>query len=155
MRESFHTFVLLDVPDNWRRKTDYLNLPLTDFYRVVREAIPAGYSVSLGGDVSEPGLDGHADAAIIPAWDIPTEFINQGSREFRIHNGTTTDDHGVHLVGYLTLAGRDWFLIKDSNRSSRLGQFSGYYFYQGDYIKLKTLAFMVHRDRLAGLLPDG
>ncbi len=154
MKEPFGQYILLDVPDNWRRKDDYLNLPLDDFYRVIQESIQAGYSVSLGGDVSEPGLDGHEDAAFIPAWDIPAPFIDQGSREFRMDNGTTTDDHGVHLVGYLRHGDRDWFLIKDSNRSSRLGRHKGYYFYAGDYIRLKTLAFMVHRDRLTGLLPE-
>jgi bleomycin hydrolase len=154
LREPFGQYVVLDVVDNWRRKSDYLNLPLADFYRVIKEAVQAGYTVSLGGDVSEPGLDGYEDAAVIPAWDIPAAYIDQGSREFRIANGTTTDDHGVHAVGYLRHGDRDWFLIKDSNRSSRLGEFKGYYFYAGDYIRLKTLAFMVHKDRLQDLLPQ-
>jgi len=154
LKEPFGQYVVLDVADNWRRKSNYLNLPLDDFYRVIKGAIQAGYTVSLGGDVSEPGLDGYEDAAVIPPWDIPAAYIDQGSREFRIANGTTTDDHGVHAVGYLRHGDRDWFLIKDSNRSSRLGQFEGYYFYDGDYIRLKMLAFMVHKDRLRELLPD-
>ena len=70
-------------------------------------------------------MDGKFDVAIVPEWDIPAEYINQGSREFRIANGTTGDDHGVHVVGYTALGGRDWFLIKDSNRSSRLGEPQG------------------------------
>ena len=57
-------------------------------------------------------------------------------------------------MGYRRLGDRDWFLIKDSNRSSRLGQHKGYYMWDGDYIRLKMLSFLVHRDRLAGLLPD-
>jgi bleomycin hydrolase len=154
LKEPFGQYVLLDVVDNWRRKDDYLNLPLADFYRVVKEAVRSGYPVSLGGDVSEPGLDGLQDAAVIPSWDIPAEAIDQAAREFRIATRQTTDDHGVHAVGFLRHGGRDWFLIKDSNRSSRLGRFPGYYFYDGDYIRLKSLAFMVHRDRLRGLLPE-
>ena len=77
--------------------------------------------------------------------------INQGSREHRIVNGETGDDHGVHLVGFTREGGRDWFLVKDSNRSSRLGEHKGYYMWSGDYVKLKMLAFTVHRDRLQGL----
>ena len=153
MKEPFGQFVLLDVQDNWRRREDYLNLPLADFYRIIKEGVKDGYPISLGGDVSEPGLDGMEDAAVVPGWDIPAKYIDQGSREFRIYNGTTSDDHGVHAVGYKRHKGRDWFLIKDSNRSSRLGQYKGYYFYEGDYIKLKMLAFMVHKDRLQGYLP--
>ncbi len=153
LKEPFGQFILLDVPDNWRRKADYLNLPLDVFYRIIKESLGAGYTVSLGIDVSEPGLDGMEDAAVIPSWDIPHEAVDQAAREFRIASGQTTDDHGVHAVGFLHAGDRDWFLIKDSNRSSRLGRFKGYYFYAGDYIKLKSLSFMVHKDRLAGYLP--
>jgi bleomycin hydrolase len=153
LSEPFGQYVLFDVTDNWRRRADFLNLPLDEFYGVIKSALVDGYTVSIGGDVSEPGLDGMEDAAVIPSWDIPSAYIDQGSREYRIDNGTTGDDHGVHVVGYCQRGRDDWFLIKDSNRSSRLGQFKGYYFYHGDYIKLKMLSFMVHKDRLAGKLP--
>ncbi len=152
MDEPFYTRVLLDVTDNWRRKDDYINLPLHDFYEVIKKAVRDGYTVSIGGDNSEAYMDGLHDAAMVPEWDIPAKSINQGSREFRIANGTTGDDHGVHIVGYKKYGGQDWFLIKDSNRSSRLGTFKGYYFWTGDYIKLKMLSFTIHKDRLEGLL---
>jgi len=151
MDEPFYNQVLLDVEDNWRRKADYVNLPLHDFYEVIRHAVEDGYTVSIGGDNSEAGMDGKFDTAIVPEWDIPAKYIDQGSREFRIVNGTTGDDHGVHIVGMKKLGGRQWFLIKDSNRSSRLGEHQGYYFWDGDYIKLKMLSFMVHKDRLADI----
>ncbi len=150
--EPFGTRVLLDVPDNWRRNDDYLNLPLDTWYRVLRESLQNGYSVCLGGDVSEPGLDGQHDVAVIPSFDIPHDAVDQGAREFRIVTHQTTDDHGIHAVAFKRYKGRDWFLIKDSNRSSRLGRFQGYYFYEGDYIKLKMLTILVHKDRLRGLL---
>lgn len=153
MAEPFYTYGLLDVTDNWRREKDYFNLPLEDFYQVIKESIPAGYTVTIGGDNSEPGMDGREDCAVIPSWDIPVKYIDQGSREFRIDNGATGDDHGIHVVGYRRIKGHDWFLIKDSNRSSRLGTYPGYYFFTGDYIRLKMLNTMVHRDRLEGLLP--
>ena len=73
-------------------------------------------------------------------------MINQSAREFRIYNKTTTDDHGIHLVGYTKVKGWDWFLIKDSARSSRWGKFKGYYFYREDYIKLKILTIFLHKD---------
>ncbi|MBD3235866.1 MAG: peptidase C1 [Candidatus Eisenbacteria bacterium] len=153
MRQPFGDWMRLDVHDNWRRREDYLNLPLERFYGVIRSAVQEGYTVCVGGDTSEPGVDGKQDAAVVPSFDIPRDCIDQASREFRIYNRTTTDDHGFHLVGYLQLDGGDWFLDKDSNRSSRLGEHAGYYFFQGDYIRLKMLSAMVHRDRLAGLLP--
>jgi len=151
----FGTFVLLDVRDNWRRLDDYLNLPLDTWYRVLRDAVQDGWTVAIGGDNSEPGMDGLYDAAVVPEWDIPHAYLDQAARELRIVNGTTTDDHGVHCVGYREYEGREWFLIKDSNRSSRLGRYAGYYMWDGDYIRLKMLSFLEHRDRLRGLLPTG
>lgn len=151
---KYGQYCLFDVPDNWRRKTSYLNLPLDTWMKVIKKSVQKGYSLAIGGDTSEPGLDGRFDAADIPEWDIPAKKINQVSREFRILNGTTTDDHGIHLVGWTRKGGRDWYLIKDSNRSSRLGRFKGYYFFSGDFIKLKMLTFTVHKDMLKGLLPD-
>ncbi len=148
----FGTRVLLDVRDNWRRKDDYLNLPLDRWYGVLRATLADGGTVSLGGDNSEPGMDGLHDAGIIPPWDIPAEHLDQAARELRIVNGTTSDDHGVHAVGVRRHAGQDWLLIKDSNRSSRLGRFPGYYMWTGDYVRLKMLSFLVHRDRLEGLI---
>jgi len=151
--EPFGELVLLDVRDNWRRKDDYLNLPLDTWFEVLREAVKDGWTVSLGGDNSEPGMDGLHDAAVIPEWDVPRKAIDQESREFRIATGQTGDDHGVHCVGVKKHKGREWFLIKDSNRSSRLGQYEGYYMWDGDYIRLKMLSFLVHKDRLEGLMP--
>jgi bleomycin hydrolase len=55
-------------------------------------------------------------------------------------------------VGFTRHAGRDWFLVKDSGRSSRWGRHRGYYFMRGDYARLKVLAFSVHRDAVKGLL---
>lgn len=154
LREPFGEWMFLDVHDNWRRREDYLNLPLDDFYGVIKSALQDGYTVAVGGDTSEPGVDGVQDTAVVPRFDIPADFIDQASRELRIYNRTTTDDHGFHLVGHLQHNGRDWFLDKDSNRTSRLGQHKGYFFFEGDYIRLKMLGAMVHRDRLIGLLPD-
>jgi bleomycin hydrolase len=152
MDEPYYANVLLDVVDNWRRNEDYLNLPLHDFMEVIKKAVKDGYTVSIGGDNSEMGMDGMFDCAIVPEYDIPAKYINQASREFRINNRTTGDDHGVHVVGMEKIGGRTWFLIKDSNRSSRLGEFKGYYFWDADYVKLKMLSFTVHKDRLKGLL---
>ncbi|MBN1886086.1 MAG: peptidase C1 [Candidatus Krumholzibacteriota bacterium] len=140
-----------DVPDNWRPTDTYWNLPLDEFMNVIKGAARKGYTMSIGGDVSEPGYYGFEDAAIVPSFDIPGDYIDQDSREFRIRSGVTGDDHGVHLLAWKRVGGRDWFLIKDSARSSRHGEFEGYYFYRDDYIKLKMLTIMVHKDAIAHL----
>ncbi|MCG2810737.1 MAG: peptidase C1, partial [Candidatus Aminicenantes bacterium] len=148
----FYTFQEFAVPDNWWHSKDYLNLPLDEWYGLILKAIKMGYSLSIGGDVSEPGKLGFQDVCFIPSFDIPASFINQDAREYRIANKTTTDDHGIHLVGYKRFKGHDWFLIKDSSRSARWGKLEGYYFFRGDFVKLKMLTFTVHKDIVKNIL---
>jgi bleomycin hydrolase len=143
---------LFDVHDNWWRDATYWNVPLEDFYRVITDATGAGFTVGIGGDVSEPGKVPELDIAFIPSWDIPAAYIDQDAREYRIWNHSTGDDHGVHLLGAKRLGDHDWFLIKDSGRSARKGKHHGYYFFRGDFIKLKMLTVMVHRDAAKALL---
>jgi len=148
----FYTFQEFAVPDNWWHSRDYLNLPLDEWYGLIRKAIKTGYSLSIGGDVSEPGKLSFQDVCFIPSFDIPQQYINQDAREYRIDNKTTDDDHGIHLVGYSRIKGHDWFLVKDSNRSSRWGKYEGYHFFRGDFVKLKMLTFTVHKDIVKNIL---
>ncbi len=143
---------LYDVPDNWWRSEEYYNVPLDDFMKVVKSSIKAGYTISIGGDVSEPGYYSFKDVAMVPSYDIPSDYIDENARYFRFSNGTTTDDHGIHVVGYLEKNGTFWFLIKDSGSGARNGKASGYYFYHEDYIKLKMMNFMIHKDAVKDLL---
>jgi bleomycin hydrolase len=140
------------VPDNWWHDASYLNVPLDVWYETIVRVIDSGHSLAIGGDVSEPGLNGFEDVAVVPTFDIPGDLIDQSARELRFANGSTTDDHGIHLVGHMRLDGHDWFLIKDSNRSSRHGQFKGYYFYRDDYVRLKMLTITVHKDDVEDLI---
>jgi bleomycin hydrolase len=140
------------VPDNWWESKEYYNVPLDDFYQGIKSAIQHGYSVAIAGDISEPGKYDPANIAIVPSFDIPAPYINQDSREFRFFNQSTTDDHGMHLIGYASMQGQDWFLIKDSWRTAWRGIWPGYHFFRSDYLKLKILAYMVHKDAVADLL---
>lgn len=148
----FYTKQEFKVPDNWWHNKDYLNLPLRVWYNIIKRSINNGYTVCIGGDVSEPGKLGSRDIAFIPSFDIPEKFIDQDSREYRIFNKTTDDDHGIHIVGFTRYKGKDWFLIKDSGRSARHGKLKGYYFFRGDFIKLKMLTFTIHKDMLKNIL---
>jgi len=136
----------LEVPDNWWHSKDYYNVPLDDFMAIIKSAIRSGHTVGIGGDVSEPGLYGHAGVAVIPTFDIPSAFIDESARQMRISNGTTTDDHGIHLVGFVNKEGKDWYLIKDSGSGSRNNSHPGYYFYHEDFVKLKMLSMTVHKE---------
>lgn len=151
-KQPFYTQGPFEVYDNWWHDSTYYNLPLDEWYAALKNAVTSGYTMTIGGDVSEPGWYGQEDIILVPSFDIPQAYINQDSREYRMYNESTTDDHGVHVVGYTELDGRDWFLIKDSGSSGHWGKYRGYYFMRDDYIRLKMMFFMVHRDALGDVL---
>lgn len=149
MQKPYWEEVEYVVPDNWWHNKDYHNVPLDKFMEIVKSAMKNDYTLVIGGDVSEAGYYSWEEAAVVPTFDIPSDYIDENSRQFRFSNKTTTDDHGIHIVGYKTDDNDDyWFLIKDSGSGSRNGKNKGYYFYHEDYVKLKIMDFMIHIDAL-------
>jgi len=152
MQQPYYQQVEYEVEDNWWHSDVYYNVPLNVFMDALKYAIRNGYTMSIGGDVSEAGYDSWHKAAVVPTFDIPSEFIDEYARQFRFSNKTTTDDHGIHLVGYQERNGKDWYLIKDSGSGSRNTGDKGYYYYHEDYVKLKIMDFMVHKDAVENIL---
>jgi bleomycin hydrolase len=147
-----HKNVEYTVVDNWWKSKDYYNVTLDEFMSIINNAVHNGYSIVIGGDVSETGIDGFEEAAMIPSYDIPAQYINDDARQFRFSNGTTDDDHGIHIVGYKNDGNKDWYLIKDSGSRAYIGPNKGYMFYHEDYVKLKIIDFMIHKDALKGVI---
>ena len=152
MDKPYYTYVEYEVPDNWWHSKEYYNVPLAEFMAAFKKAVHDGYTVELWGDVSEPGLEGQAGIAVVPSFDIPSKYIDESARQFRFSNGTTGDDHGIHVVGYCEKGGSDWYLIKDSGSGSRNNAHPGYFFFNEDYVKLKMLGFGVHKSAVMELL---
>lgn len=139
------------VPDNWWHSKEYYNVPLDIFMEIWNYSIENGFTMAIGGDVSEAGINRNTNCAMIPDFDIPYAYINENSRQFRFSNNTTTDDHGMHCVGYYKAKdGKMWYLVKDSSSGSRnVGETDkrfGYYFFREDYAKLKMMNITVHKD---------
>ncbi len=152
MQSPYYTKIVYDVPDNWWRDGSYYNVPLDEYMSLIKNAIRNGFTMAIGGDVSESGIDANYKVAMVPTFDVPSEYIDENARQFRFSNETTTDDHGIHLIGYKNQNGKDWFLIKDSGSGSFNVGDKGYYFYTEDYVKLKIVDFMVHKDAVGDLL---
>ncbi|MDJ0764179.1 MAG: C1 family peptidase [Myxococcota bacterium] len=152
LKTPFYKKGVFDVPDNWWRSDDYHNLPLNAYYNAIKAALKHGYSVAIALDTSEPGNDGANNVKFVPPYDIPGPFIDQLAREYRLVNKATTDDHAIHLVGVARRGDHDWFLAKDSGRSAIVGRHKGYYFVRDDYMRLKSMAFYVHKDAVQELL---
>ncbi|NVO03955.1 MAG: peptidase C1 [Bacteroidetes bacterium] len=138
--------------DNWWHGSNYYNISIEDFMKAIKNAINKGYSISLCGDVSEPGMDRDSKCAIIPTFDIPSEYIDDDSRLIRLKNGSTTDDHCIHLVGYLEKDKDAWFLIKDSGAGAFDGENPGFKYYNEDYVKLKMMNILVNKEAVKEIL---
>lgn len=153
MEKPYGQRIEYEVPDNWWHSKEYLNIPLDDFLSAMKKAIRAGYSLAIAADMSEPGYSiGPPGIAVVADFDIPFASIDERARQFRFANKMTTDDHNMHLVGYLRQGDRDWYLIKDSWSSAWNNAHPGYYFFREDYLKLKVLSFLVHKDAVRDLL---
>lgn len=146
MSQPWHQKGELVEADNWWHNDDYYNLPPDEFVQVVSEAVQKGYTVCICGDVSEPGLDARRETGIIPTFDIPWDFIDASAREIRFTNGSTTDDHCMHVVGcYKDKNNHWWFLLKDSGAGGFEGKHLGYRFIREDYVKLKMMNLLLHK----------
>jgi bleomycin hydrolase len=61
------------------------------------------------------------------------------------------------MVAYQKFGDADWFLVKDPLPTAWEGKHHGYAFFHESYVKLKVLAFLVHRDGIPAMknrLPD-
>ena len=152
MQKPYWKQVEYQVPDNWWHDSSYYNVPLDVYMKIIKRSIRNGYTMAIGGDVSEPGISGAKDVAMIPSFDIPAKYIDQYARQFRFSNHTTTDDHGIHLVGWMHKNGKDWYLIKDSGSSGYNGKNKGYMFYDENYVKLKMMDFMINKNAVKDIL---
>ncbi|MBI4929772.1 MAG: peptidase C1 [Bacteroidetes bacterium] len=153
MEAPYWTQAEYKVSDNWWHSADYYNVPLNDYMSIIKSAIKSGYSMSIGGDVSESGMDNKLGVAMIPTYDIPSAYIDEYARQMRFTNGSTTDDHAMHLVGYEEKTNGTWYLIKDSGSGGQNNQTApGYWYMHEDFIKLKMTSFTIHKDAVKEIL---
>ena len=158
MSLPYNTMQEYDVPDNWWNSRDYINVSLDDFMGAIKKALSSDFTISIGGDVSEPGFETSEQVAVVPSFDVASENIDENARQMRFSNGATTDDHAMHIVGYKEVDGKTWFLVKDSGSGSRnCGEKCkkfGYYFFHEDYIKLKMMTATVHADAVKQIMKN-
>lgn len=141
------------VGDNWWHSKDFYNVPLNDFMEVVINSLKNGYSIAIGGDVSESGINLKEGVMMIPSYDIPSSYINDDARLVRFLNGATTDDHAMHIVGYTKKGNAYWFLVKDSGSGGHNNPgHNGYWFMHEDYVKLKMMTATVNKNAVGKVM---
>lgn len=169
----FYQMVNLEIPDNWSDDL-YYNVPIEEMMDVINYALNNGYSVCWDGDVSEKGFSHRNGYAVLPAskttdmtdseiakWekDVTKEekkSVNKGEepdvdqelRQLTFDNFETTDDHLMHLTGIVKdQDGKIYYKTKNS-WADNSNKFGGYLNMSEAYVKLKTVAIMIHKDAI-------
>jgi bleomycin hydrolase len=141
----YYKSFVLEVRDNWAHGL-YYNVPIDELMEIMYHALNNGYSVCWDGDTSEKTFTHKKGKADLPEKEIGK--VDQELRQQTFLNRTTTDDHLMHLVGLSKdSAGRNCFYTKNSWGTAS-NDFGGYLHMTEDYVRLKTIAIMVHKDAI-------
>lgn len=169
----FYTSFMLEIPDNWQWSPSY-NVPLDELIEIINNAIDEGYTVLWGGDVSEKGFSHKKGIAVIPETDVkemadserskwedkekkdfysfkeivPEKEITQELRQEGFDNWTTTDDHGMHIVGTATdQEGNSYYYTKNSWNTDN-SKYNGFLYMSEAYVKYKTMNIVVNKNAI-------
>ncbi|APA91391.1 MULTISPECIES: aminopeptidase C [Myroides] len=155
----YEKFVLL-VPDNWAFNQVY-NVPMQELTEIIDHAVNNGFTVAWAGDVSEKYFSWKNGVAFVPEkdWEDMSaeekeEMFNGPKSERKVtpemrqeafDNYTTTDDHGMHIVGIAKdQKGREYYIIKNSWGTTN--DYKGYMYMSKEFVKYKTTDIMIHKD---------
>ncbi len=159
----FYTQFELEIPDNWTEDL-YYNLPIDELIKIIDYALENGYSVAWDGDVSEKEFEKKKAYAIVPADEIIDEsqkedddeekeegpirekIISQEMRQESFDNYTTTDDHLMHITGLAKDQTGVKFYYTKNSWGTKDRKYNGYWYMSEPYVRLKTIAIMVHKD---------
>ena len=152
----FYSQYVLRIPDNWSYNF-YYNVPLEDLMAIMNYSLNNGFSFVFDGDVSEPGFNHRKALAVLP---LPSEnedvYFKAGLKEVKVtqemrqktfNSRETTDDHLMHITGLAKdQTGKIYYKTKNSWGDSN--EYGGFLFMSEEYMKLKTVAIMVHKDAI-------
>lgn len=164
--DPFYGKTIVLVPDNWTFASSY-NIPINEMTEVIDYAIKKGFSISWASDVSEKGFSWKNGVAYVPeksfadmnddekkgmfAAPQPELKVTQEMRQKGYDNFSTTDDHGMHIVGIVKdQNGKEYYKVKNSwgeNNDQK-----GYINVSKEFLKFKTTSFMVHKDGVPPML---
>ncbi len=141
----FYKQFVLEVPDNWAHEL-YFNMPIDELMEIMYNALNIGHTICWDGDTSEKTFTHKKGKADLP--EIKIGKVDQELRQETFLNRTTTDDHLMHIVGLSKdSAGRNCFYTKNS-WGAESNSYGGYLHMTDDYVRLKTIAILVHKDAI-------
>lgn len=162
----YYTKNVLMVPDNWSFDQIY-NVKMNDLTDIIDNALKNGYSVAWAGDVSEKSFSWKNGVAYVPekkVADMNDEekanlfngpqkeiVVTEEMRQKSFDNYTTTDDHGMHIVGVAKdQNGREYYIIKNSWGTTN--DYKGYLYMTKEFVKYKSTAILTHKNAIPSAL---
>ncbi len=78
---------------------------------------------------------------------MPEVEVTQEMRQLAFDNYTTTDDHGMHIIGTAKdQNGTPYYKVKNS--WGDYNKYDGYFYASKPYVNYKTMSIMVHKDAI-------
>lgn len=157
--KPYYKKTILMVPDNWSLDQVY-NVKMNDITDIIDNALDKGYTVAWATDVSEKYFSWKSGVAYVPEKEYddmsddekkemfngpqPERTITPELRQTAFDNYSTTDDHGMHIVGLAKdLNGREYYVVKNSWGTTN--EYKGYLYVTKAYVKYKTTAFLLNK----------
>jgi bleomycin hydrolase len=171
----FYTSFILELPDNWMHYGVF-NVPLDDMIEIIDNSLAMGHTVAWAADVSEKGFSWKNGLAVVPdeetpdlsgtekeKWESLTEkeqaemlysfenpvkekVITQQIRQKGFDNYTTTDDHGMEIVGMAYDRNEGKYYIVKNLWGTDGHIYNGYLYASEAYVRYKTTDIMVNKN---------
>ncbi|MBL7705718.1 MAG: aminopeptidase [Taibaiella sp.] len=154
---------MMMVPDNWSFEW-VNNIPMQEITNIIDHALKQGYTVTWATDVSEPYFSWPNGVAYVPenAMNLDAKRMKKEEkdalftevrkeltitpeiRQVGLDNQTTTDDHGMHIVGMSKdQNGKEYYIVKNSWGEDN--DYKGYLNVSKAYVQLKTTAILLNK----------
>lgn len=159
----YYQKAMMMASDNWAYQWDY-NVTPTDLTDIIDNALKNGYTVGWGADVSEPYFSWPNGVAFVPAnaqslegqkltreqkaaiynGDRTEMTITPELRQQGLENYTTTDDHGMHIVGLAKdQDGKEFYIVKNSWGTKN--DYKGFLYVSKAYVQYKSTSILVNK----------
>lgn len=148
---------VLVIPDNWNWEK-YYNVPLDELMQVMDYSLEQGYTFVWDGDMSDKGFSHKDNVAVVEESGdkekdylknpIEEQHINADFRQKEFNNFNVTDDHLMHITGTVKDQNGTIYYKTKNSWGTESNKFGGYLNMSTEFMRLHTVAIMVHKDAI-------
>lgn len=173
----FYEKFIIEIPDNWlwdeiynvplNEMIEIMDYALENGYSIAwgADVSDKGFASKKQGVAVVPDVDiTEMDDSELSKWENLSETekenelykldgpgtekeITQAMRQIDFDNYTSTDDHGMHIIGVANdQNGTPYYIVKNS--WGDYNDHEGYFYASKPYVALRTIDFMVHKDAI-------